>query len=132
MKYNEFVGHVQNRARLGTQGETVRAIRATLETLGERLVTDEANHLAAQLPQEIGHYLRQVDTTDRFSLNEFFQRVAERETIDMPEAAYHARAVISVLTEAVTPNQLEHVRGQLPDEFEPLFTSGSEGEMNAS
>lgn len=131
MKYNEFVGHVQNKARLGTQGETVSAIRATLETLGERISTEEAQHLAAQLPQEIGYYLQQVDSTNRFSLDEFFVRVAEREKVDVPDATHHARAVVAVLTEAVTPNQLEEVRNQLPNEFKPLFTSGSEGKLNA-
>ena len=131
MQYNEFIGHVQDRARLGTQGEAVRAVHATLETLGERIVEDEARHLASQLPQEIGAYLRQADTTDRFSLDEFFQRVAKREDVDLPDATHHARAVISVLTEAVTPNQIDDVRGQLPDEFGPLFTAGSEGQLNA-
>jgi uncharacterized protein (DUF2267 family) len=131
MKYNDFVGHVQNQARLGTQGDAVRAIRATLETLSERLSPNEANHLAAQLPQEIGYYLQQNDSTERFSLNEFFERVAQREKVDIPDATYHARAVVSVLTEAVTPGQLQNVRSQLPDEFTPLFTSGSEGQLQA-
>ena len=130
MKYNEFVGHVQNRARLGTQEGAVRAIRATLETLGERIVADEASHLAAQLPQEIGHYLHQANATDRFSLDEFFQRVAQKEAVDLPAAAHHARVVVSVLKEAVTPNQIDHVRNLLPNEFAPLFTSGSEGQMD--
>ncbi len=131
MKYNEFVGHVQNRARMGTQGEAVRAIHATLETLGERLVPDAADNLAAQLPQEIGHYLRLPQTTDRFDLDEFFERVAQREKVDMPDATFHARAVVSVLSDAVTENQIEKVRAQLPAEFNPLFTAGSEGQMNA-
>lgn len=129
MQYNEFVGQVQNRARLGSTGETVRAIRATLETLGERITADEAEHLAAQLPQEIGYYLRQADMTEPFTLGEFFERVSERETIDLPDATHHARAVVSVLVEAVTPNQLDHLRAQLPNEYEPLLTSGSEGKM---
>ena len=69
------------------------------------------------------------DTTDRFSLDEFLQRVAKREKVDLPDATYHARAVISVLQEAVTGNQIEHVLAQLPNEYRPLFTAGSEGEM---
>ena len=132
MKYKEFVGQVQHRARLGTQGETVRAIHATLETLGERIVADEAAQLAAQLPQEIGHYLQLADTSDRFPLDEFLQRVAKREKVDLPDATHHARSVISVLQEAVTGNQIEHVLAQLPNEYRPLFTAGSEGEMRTA
>jgi uncharacterized protein (DUF2267 family) len=30
MQYDEFVGEVQNRARLPSRGDTVRAIQATL------------------------------------------------------------------------------------------------------
>lgn len=37
MQYEQFVGQVQNRGRMASQGEAVRAICATLETLGERL-----------------------------------------------------------------------------------------------
>jgi uncharacterized protein (DUF2267 family) len=128
MKYNEFVGQVQNRARLGTEEAAVSAIRATLETLGDRLVLDEAQHLAAQLPQEIGYYLRQSDRMERFSLDEFFERVCEREKVDMPDATHHARVVMEVLTEAVDETQMKQVRNQLPNEFNPLF-SGSTGNM---
>lgn len=128
MQYNEFIGNVQAKARIGTQGNAVRAVHATLTTLAERISAEEAEHLAAQLPPELGAYLK-TDITDRFSLNDFFERVAKRENVDMPDATHHARAVISVLTDAVSAGQIDEVRGQLPNEFDPLFTAGSEGEM---
>lgn len=56
MKYDEFMGMVQNRARLASTGEAVRATRATLQTLGQRLFGGEAKDLAAQLPQEVGDF----------------------------------------------------------------------------
>ena len=37
MQYDEFVGQVQSRAKLGTTGDAVRPIRATPETLAEWL-----------------------------------------------------------------------------------------------
>ena len=127
MQYEEFVGEVQNRARLGSEGEAVRAIRATLATLAERLPKDEAEHLAAQLPPGIGSYLQETNGSERFTLNHFFERVATREPADLADAVHHARAVISVLNEAVTAGQIEQVRNTLSDEFNPLFESGSEG-----
>ena len=130
MQYDEFVGRVQNRARLASGGEAVRAIHATLQTLGERLFGKEAEHLAAQLPPEIGTYLRQVEVKESFSLDEFFERVAEREGVDLPDAIHQARAVISVLSEAVSPGEMADARAQLPDEYDPLFGLGSEGEMD--
>ena len=54
MKYDDFVGKAQDRIEAGTTGEAVRAIRATLETLGERLYGGEAKDLLAQLPPEVG------------------------------------------------------------------------------
>lgn len=126
MKYNEFVRHVQNKARLGTQEEAARAIRATLETLGEYLVADEASHLADQLPEKIGYHLRQGDTTDRFTLDEFLERVAQRDSGDLAQAAHHAQAVISVMGEAVTVQDMKEARDLLPHEFAPLFELGSE------
>lgn len=132
MQYNEFVGQVQNRARLASSGEAVHAIRATLQTLGERLFGGETEHLAAQLPEEISVYLHMAERKGSFSLDEFFARVAKSEGIDLPDAVYHARAVISVLKEAVTPGEMADVRAQLPKDYDPLFEAGHEGEMERS
>ncbi len=130
MQYHEFIGHVQHRARLGTLGDAVRAANATLQTLAERLPGDEAEHLAAQLPYEIGRFIREhAAGFERFGVDEFFNRVTDREGIDKPEAVYHARAVLEVLKEAISAGELEQVRNQLPGEFMPLFDAGSEGQM---
>lgn len=130
MQYEEIVGEVQNRAQLPSRGDAVRALQATLETLAERIHPGEAEDLAAQLPPELGKFLRDIDTTERFPVDEFFLRVAAKETADLPDAAFHARAVIDVLQEAVTTGEMEDVRAQLPDNYKPLFEAGSEGEMS--
>jgi len=54
----------------------------------------------------------------------------EREGVDLPDAVHQARAVISVLGEAVSPGEMADARAQLPDEYDPLFGLGSEGEMD--
>jgi uncharacterized protein (DUF2267 family) len=133
MQYHEFIGQVQNQARLPTQGEAARAICATLETLGEHLSEGEAMNLAAQLPPGIGDYLRLARKNEqRFSLDEFFERVAEREGagVDLPQSVYNTRAVIHVLQDAVTPGLLHKMRAQLPDDYNPLFEAGMEGQLN--
>lgn len=130
MQYDRFVGEVQNRARLPSRGDTVRAIQATLETLAERIAAGEAEDLAAQLPPELGTFLRDVDGSQRFTVDEFLERVAEKENVDVPDAAHHARAVITVLQDAVTAGEMDDVRTQLPNTYAPLFEAGSEGEMD--
>jgi uncharacterized protein (DUF2267 family) len=56
MRHDEFIGQVQNRAKLPSRGDAEGATRATLETLGERIPENLAVNLASQLPQEIGEH----------------------------------------------------------------------------
>lgn len=121
MNYDEFVGQVQHRAQLADGGEAMRAIHATLETLNQRLAGGEADDLAAQLPREIGSYLRQPVLQEKFGLNEFFERVAECEGVSVSDAAFHASAVVSVLCDAVSHGEMDDVRAQLPKEYDRLF-----------
>jgi len=123
MQFEQFSGEVQQRARLATQGEAMRAICATLETLGERLFGEEARHLAAELPAGIGAYLRLAPAKETFELEEFYRRVAEREGagVDLPQATHHAQAVVSVLQEAVSAGEMNDVRAQLPADYAELF-----------
>ncbi|MFW6182414.1 MAG: DUF2267 domain-containing protein [Chloroflexota bacterium] len=131
MQFEQFVGEVQNRARLGSQGAAMRAICATLETLGERLHGEEAENLGAQLPSALAAYLRLARRKETFGIQEFFKRIAEREGqgVDEPGAAHHARVVIEVLQEAVSSGQIADARAQLPKEYDALFEAGSTGTM---
>ena len=53
MNFDEFTGTVQHRLELPDTGRTVRTIRATLTTLGQRIPEGAAEDLAASLPMEI-------------------------------------------------------------------------------
>jgi uncharacterized protein (DUF2267 family) len=52
---------------------------------------------------------------------EFFERVSQREGVDGPKAIYHARAIIAMLYEAVSPGEMADVRAQLPADYGRLF-----------
>ena len=123
MDYQKFLGQVQHRAQLPTLEDAVTATRATLETLAERLEGGAPGNLAAQLPQEIGRYLRGdlAGSGRSLSLSEFDQEVAIREGVDVSTAKFHARAVMSVVSEAVSPGELKKVRDQLPADYAALF-----------
>jgi uncharacterized protein (DUF2267 family) len=115
MQHDEFIGLVQHRARLDSRGAAEAATRATLETLGERLAGGQPSNLGGQLPQEIRlHLERQDGPSESFGLQEFYERVADREGpgVDLPQAAFHARAVLSVVDEAITGAGLRDVRDQ--------------------
>jgi uncharacterized protein (DUF2267 family) len=79
------------------------------------------------LPAEIRRYLRaRDDQGERFSSDEFLQRVCEREGIDLPVSVHHARVVLEVLQEAVSPGEIGNVLERLPDDYLRLFTGGSD------
>ncbi|MDP9022362.1 MAG: DUF2267 domain-containing protein [Actinomycetota bacterium] len=125
MKHDEFIGYVQARARLDSRGAAEQATRATLETLATRLGGGLPSNIAAQLPPELGlHLERSEDETDRFGITEFYERVAQAESAgtDLPQGAFHARAVVSVLRDAVTQGTVDNLRDALPAEFSELFT----------
>ncbi len=134
MKYDEFIKEVQDRGHMESREEAQRATRATLEILAQRLAGGEPQDLASQLPPELAEHMRHEgeETSNPFSLDEFFERVNEQDSgVDLPETAYHARVVIEVLGDAVTQGVMEHVRSQLPDEYDPLFEGGSQGKMSS-
>lgn len=126
MKHDEFVARVRELAELGSNQEAERAIRATFETLKERLAGNEPNNLADQLPEEITEPLRGEGGRDSFSLAEFYRRVSEREGIEETQAIRHARAVAAVVQAAVTTGEMDHIRDQLKPEYAELF--GEPGE----
>lgn len=130
MKFDEFTGKVQHKANLASTDEALAAIRATLQTLSERLAAQEPQNLAAQLPEEIGRYLETPGKAERFSVKEFFERVSKREGVDLPVSVYHARAVIDTLQEAVSVGEIDNVRAQLPDEWQEIFEAGIEGDLD--
>ncbi len=63
------------------------------------------------------------------TLDEFFELVSEREGVNLPDAAFHARVVIGVLTEAVSMGEIKDVRVQLPAAFAQLFKVENEGDL---
>jgi uncharacterized protein (DUF2267 family) len=121
MQHDRFVGLVQHRLGLPSRGSAERAIRSTLETLAERLEMSAADHLAAQLPPEIGLHLRRATLYDKLSIEEFFDRVARREDVQPFDSERHARVVLGVVAEAVSQGALRKVLNELPPEYRQLF-----------
>lgn len=117
MRHDEFIGQVQNRAKLPDRGE---AAGATLETLGERIPEPLAANLASQLPREIGEHLNR---------DEFIRRVAQRGHTDEPQATYHSRVVLEVLGEATTGGSMDKIREPLPGDLRVLVDAGSSGSL---
>ncbi len=128
MNFDEFTGEIQHRLELPGTGETVRAIRATLVTLGQRLPDGAAEDLAASLPMEIRWYLTGAvdEHGQRFDWREFVSRVSDIEGADSSDAAYHARVIVDLVRTQVPASDFRQLRDQLPEDpsdenWEKLF-----------
>ncbi|MDX1748649.1 MAG: DUF2267 domain-containing protein [Halobacteriales archaeon] len=117
MDFDAFTGEVNHRLELPGTGETVRAIRATLMTLGQRIPNGNAEDLAASLPMEIKWYLSGAprEHGERFDWREFVARVGDIEGVDPPEAAYHAQVIIDLVHSVVPPSDFRQLRDALPE-----------------
>ncbi len=127
MQAAEFVLQVQRHAGLKTSEQAMNATDATLETLGERLDRTRRGKLAAQLPGELKEILLRSRQTQRYLLNEFYNRVAARASLGYPHAVSQAKSVMAILREAVSVKEIEHVLADLPEEYEEFL--GEEEEV---
>ena len=57
MKGEQFIAEVRSLAELDSTEDAKKAVRATLETLKERLAGNEPSNLAAQLPPEVAVFV---------------------------------------------------------------------------
>ena len=119
-----FTDAIAQRAGLAG-GEARRVATATLATLAERIPAAELDELARHLPPEMAASLSGGrDTLERFGADEFVDRVAARTGTDRATAERDARAVLSVLSESLAPEELDYLRASLPDAYGPLFGDG--------
>jgi uncharacterized protein (DUF2267 family) len=105
-----------------------RAIRATLETLGERIDRDEARQLAAQLPPEVAPWIATTSEAEGFDVDEFVLRVSRREAVDPAAAQRHVIVVLSAVARAA-PDEWPDVVAELPASFAPLLPQGPHVEV---
>jgi uncharacterized protein (DUF2267 family) len=117
MDFGEFTGTIQHRLELPGTGETVRAIRATLSTLGRRIPADAAADYAASLPMEIGWYMTGAvpEHGQRFDWQTFLERVSEIEHAEPADAGHHARVILDLTASIVPASDLRQLRNQLPE-----------------
>jgi uncharacterized protein (DUF2267 family) len=117
--YREFIQVTQREGGLD-DGLAERAARATLTTLAERLSPGQARHLLEQLPAEMKPWLYTQSAAERFDVDEFLRRVAEREGVDVETAERHAHAVFFALGRAVSRDEIADLADELPQSFAPL------------
>ncbi|ATY11788.1 DUF2267 domain-containing protein [Amycolatopsis sp. AA4] len=95
---NEIVELIRRRACLADARDAVRVAHAVLRTLAERISPEAAASLAVQLPIELADDLRPGrGSGERFELQDFVGRIADRAELADPEAVHRAGVVLAVL-----------------------------------
>src|SRR4051812_45756649 len=108
MQYDEFVGIVVREAGVDHE-QAERVVRATLQTLAERIAAGEARDLASRLPPELAPWVATTTPAERFDADEFIRRVAQRAETDVPAAERLARVVFDALARAIGSDELADV-----------------------
>jgi uncharacterized protein (DUF2267 family) len=121
----DFVAKVAERTGLESLAAR-RATEAVLETLAERIAAGEVEDLVERLPIELHPPLKMGSALShgearRMSLEEFVNRVAEREGVGAAEARDHTRAVLQTLRDVVDDDEFFDVAVQLGDEYNPVL-----------
>ncbi len=132
MRYDDFISRVQDRMNTDDREAAVRAVEATLATLGERLTTPQRTALASQLPDELKRLLYRWQRTRRFMLEDFYKRAASRSDVGFEDGVENARAVGQVLKEAVSAGEIESLLSDLPNEFGEFFGAQASGPLSPS
>jgi uncharacterized protein (DUF2267 family) len=123
----EFIGRVGEQTGLD-HNSAVRATDAVLEALALRITAGQIEDLKPFVPPELHAPLdrgveRSRGRARRMSLEHFLDEIAvqEGEGVTREQAAAHARAVFSVLQDAVPDREFRDTVAQLPAEYERLL-----------
>jgi uncharacterized protein (DUF2267 family) len=117
MDYGTFVGELTHELELPDTGRTVRAIRAVLTTLGQRISAGDASDVASNLPVGVRWYIDAGAGThgERFDWARFLETVAAETQTDRAEAAYMARVIMAKVATVIPQADLMQLRNGLPE-----------------
>jgi uncharacterized protein (DUF2267 family) len=123
MEYSEFITHVQSLAQSESREEAEVATRSTLEIIKQIVPSNEREELAAQIPQELWEYIRggETEPIQSFHLQEFIERISQRENLSPTITIIHVRAVFAVLQNAVSSEKFRKFYDYFSHDYEELF-----------
>jgi uncharacterized protein (DUF2267 family) len=104
-----------------SRGDALRAARAVLTAIGERLRDDERAMLARELPTGMREALDRAGYRGDFDRDELFARVARHAAVDRGFAIERAEVVCQALGEALPEEALVRLKKQLGASIASLF-----------
>jgi uncharacterized protein (DUF2267 family) len=120
---DEFLTIVRDMCSTDTAGAEA-ATEATLETLAERLPASLARRLVEQLPPELGPLMFRHGEPEKYDVDAFVARVAERSRTQTAMAKRQATCVLAALARALPASSYDAIVAELPEDFTPLLPRG--------
>jgi len=122
--YGRLLNRVRLEAGLDTAEQAETVLEVVLSGIVRRLTADEASDLIAQLPSVIQPDLRRLppgpDKT--IDLGTIQSELVRRMDVEPERAAELVAAVGSTIAQVVSPGQVDHMRGQLPQTMRGIFS----------
>ncbi|GAA5196581.1 DUF2267 domain-containing protein [Rugosimonospora acidiphila] len=128
MRYDQFLAQVRERGEYADRNEAEWTTQVVLRVLADRLTAQEAEDLAAQLPDQAANTLTAyAGDPETFSVHEFLRRIAEVTGATERTAQWDASAVLSTVADGVSGGEVKDVLGQLPSGYSVLFGKSALG-----
>ena len=127
MQYNEFIHTAKERLGVGSAEEVMNIARAFFHTLTDHMAGNAADNLAAQLPAELAHLIREINPEDRdqgerFKLPEFYERVSNRAGVGADKGQKYTQTLMTLLSQMVTEGEIIKIRKILSADYAELFS----------
>jgi uncharacterized protein (DUF2267 family) len=122
MTYQAFIEEVCWRTGVESTEAADRAVRATLQAVGERLVASDAQALQEALPAPLAGFVASARRHGEGDLTQLYAEVEAQEPVRAGAAVEHAKVVCEVLTETLDGDMRTRLRARLPDDWAALFT----------
>lgn len=121
----EIIKEVENRKVLPPGTDPVRAVRAVLCVLTQRLTGGEARRVFDAMPGVFHSLLRTCifhgESPYTFGREEFMHRVGEHLNMDRNAAEPVTRAVWGVIKQYLPPKEVDDIMSQLPQDLKDLW-----------
>ncbi|MBB6121328.1 DUF2267 domain-containing protein [Nocardiopsis algeriensis] len=123
MKYDEFLKDVQELGQYADRDTADQVSRAVLATLTPRMTPENAEHLAAQLPEPLSDAVREseIEEPESFGVEEYLRRVAAATESRPTTAELDASSVLTAVAHRISGGELNNVLSQLPSGYATLF-----------
>ena len=121
MGFRELIKKVQQYSGF-TDAESKDALECMVENLAVRLDEGERKEFASQLPEELQDIaLTVIPTEENTRQEDIVAQFMELQGVDEPRAKMQILASWHALKDAITPNEINDIRSQLPHAMESFL-----------